>query len=317
MQSNPVYGHEINSLFLDVINDCSLEQFVTSPTRGNYTLDLTFSSQSIISDTSIVPGMSDHEDVLFKIHLKAEILHTKLDHKIFLYHKGNINGVKADMVKLKDMLMSNNSRSRTVQDNWNLFKSSLLNSVSKQVPQKSIKSRRDLPWLNHEISSMHHRKQLYNIAKQSSKSEDWAAYRSARNSVNSQLECTHNAYYERLFDDSSAGNRRQFRRYIQARRKEPSGVSTILIDNQSVSDPKGKAITLSNQFQSVFTREYLSNVPILEANTCIQAMPSISFNVNEIQNLLSNLYPIKPMVLMEFHHIYSKAVELKLLLYWK
>ena len=55
------------------------------------------------------------------------------------------------MVKLKDMFMSSNSHSRTVQDNWNLFKSSLLDSVSKHVPQKSIKSRHDLPWLNHEI----------------------------------------------------------------------------------------------------------------------------------------------------------------------
>ena len=114
LQSNPVYEHEINSLFLDVISDCGcLEQFVTSPTRGSNTLDLTFSSQSIISDTSIVPGMLDHEAVLFTVHLKAKILHTKLDHKIFLYHKGNINGVKANMVKPKDMFMSNNSRSRT------------------------------------------------------------------------------------------------------------------------------------------------------------------------------------------------------------
>ena len=49
--------------YIDVIHDCSLEQFITSPTRGSNTLDLTFSSQSIISDTSIVPGMSDHEAV--------------------------------------------------------------------------------------------------------------------------------------------------------------------------------------------------------------------------------------------------------------
>ena len=67
----PVYGREIISLFLDIIHDCSLEQFVTSPTRGNNTLDLTFSSKSIISDTSIAPGMSDREAVLFTIHLKA------------------------------------------------------------------------------------------------------------------------------------------------------------------------------------------------------------------------------------------------------
>ena len=47
----------------------------TTNYRGNNT-DLTFSSQSIISDTSIVPGMSDHEAVLFTIHLKAKILHS-------------------------------------------------------------------------------------------------------------------------------------------------------------------------------------------------------------------------------------------------
>ena len=54
LQPNPIYGHEINSLFVDVISDCSLKQFVTSPTRRNNILDLTFSSQPIISDVSIV-----------------------------------------------------------------------------------------------------------------------------------------------------------------------------------------------------------------------------------------------------------------------
>ena len=66
-----------------------------------------------------------------------------------------------------------------------------------------------------------------------------------------------------------------------------------LFDNQSVSDPKGKAIALINQFQSVFTREDLLNVSTLEANTSTQAMPSISFNVSGIENLLSNQDPNK------------------------
>ena len=137
LQSNPVYGHEINFLFRDVINDCSLEQCVTSPTRGSNTLDLTFSSQSIISDTSIVPGMSDHEAVLFTIHLKAKILHTKLDQKIFLYHKGNINGVKADMVKVKDMFMSNNSCSIELFKTTGIFSSYLCLIVSVNMSHKN------------------------------------------------------------------------------------------------------------------------------------------------------------------------------------
>ena len=284
LQPNPIYGHKINSLFLDIINDCSLEQFVMPPTRGNNILDLTFSSQPIISDTSIVPGMSDHEAVLFTIHPKAKIPYTKLDYRIFLYHKGNINGVKADMVKLIGVFMSGNPLLRTVEENWNLFKSALLNSVSEHIPQKSIKSCRDLPWLNHEIkNSMLRRRQLYNITTQSGNSEDRAVYRLARNLVNTQLERAHNVYYSQLFDDSFVGNCRQFWKYIQARRKEPSGISTLLIDNPFVSDAKGK----------VFTREDLLNVPTLEANTSTQAVPSISFNVSGIENLLSNVDPNK------------------------
>ena len=48
---------------LSVSTISSLDTDVTSPTRGNNTLDLTFSSQPIISHTSIVPGMSDHEAI--------------------------------------------------------------------------------------------------------------------------------------------------------------------------------------------------------------------------------------------------------------
>ena len=99
--------------------------------------------------------------------------------------------------------------------------------------------------------------------------------------------------YGRLFDDSVAGNCRQFWKYIQAKCKEPSGISTLFIDNQSIFDPKEKTIALSNQFQSVFTREDLSSMPILEANTNTQAMPSILFNISGIENLLSNLDPNK------------------------
>ena len=38
----PTYGTELNTLFLDVINDVGFEQLVTSPTRNNHVLDLVF-----------------------------------------------------------------------------------------------------------------------------------------------------------------------------------------------------------------------------------------------------------------------------------
>ena len=38
----PAYSTELNSLFLDVINDAGFEQLVTSPTRNDHVLDLVF-----------------------------------------------------------------------------------------------------------------------------------------------------------------------------------------------------------------------------------------------------------------------------------
>ena len=43
-------------------------------------------------------------------------------------------------------------------------------------------------------------------------------------------------------------------------------------------NPKGKAVALSNQFQSAY-------VPDLGPNNHISTMPSISFTINGIQNL--------------------------------
>jgi len=57
----------VNSItcFLDIVNDVGLEQFVTSPTRQENILELVFSTCSNISDLQIIPGMSNHEVVVF------------------------------------------------------------------------------------------------------------------------------------------------------------------------------------------------------------------------------------------------------------
>ena len=42
---NPVYGREVNSMFLDIVNEFGLEQQVYECTRENHILDLVFVSQ--------------------------------------------------------------------------------------------------------------------------------------------------------------------------------------------------------------------------------------------------------------------------------
>ena len=48
---NPTYGHNLNEVFIDTINNHNLEQFVNSSTRQNHILDLVFASiPSLIKD---------------------------------------------------------------------------------------------------------------------------------------------------------------------------------------------------------------------------------------------------------------------------
>ena len=61
----PTYERSLNKLFLDIINDASLEQFVYLPTHQDNILDLVFSSQPKINNLDIVSGISDHDAIIF------------------------------------------------------------------------------------------------------------------------------------------------------------------------------------------------------------------------------------------------------------
>ena len=197
------------------------------------------------------------------------------------------------MIDLYNNQLSINPCSKTVEENWQLFKTALLESISKYVPQKVIRNQKKLPWINCDIKRcMKQRKRLYNRARKTNRDEDWAAYRSARNEVNSKLESAHSSYCRRMFDDSFANNRRQFWKYIKAKHRDSSGISPLLVDGSIISDPQGKAAVLSDQFRSVFTLEDTSNVPNLDGNT-FAPMSAISISSRGIQAQLDNLDPNK------------------------
>ena len=202
--------------------------------------------------------------MLFSANVKDCITENIPEHSVYLYHKGNIDAIKSDMMDLSNTFLSSDPYSRTVEENWQLFKTCLQDSVSKNVPQKTIRNQNSLPWINHDIKcSMKKRKRLYDRAKQTGKPEDWAAYRLERNEVNSKLELAHLSYCNRLFDESFSGNRRQFWKYIRAKRKDATSISSLLVNGSLISESKGKATVLSDQFQSVFIRENRSDVPKL------------------------------------------------------
>ena len=80
--------------------------------------------------------------------------------------------------------------------------------------------------------------------------------------------------------------------YIKRTRKEHSGISTLVVNGKATSCAKDKAKILNNQFQSVFSKEDLSNIPKMNS-TEIPQMPNISFSTRGIQLHLESLVPGK------------------------
>ena len=94
---NPTYGSLLNNTFLNILDDFSLEQLALSPTHENHIIDLVLTSlPGLFTNVIIVPGMSDHEAVTFWLNVAVKRL-TKVKCKIFLFHKANIEGMKAKL----------------------------------------------------------------------------------------------------------------------------------------------------------------------------------------------------------------------------
>ena len=105
INSCTAYGYGINQLFLDTINEYGLEQLITQPTCGSNILDLVFCSQpGTISGIKIIPGISDHEAIFFHFDSINNFSIQKTSrHPILLYHKGNLDDLKTEILELQNL----------------------------------------------------------------------------------------------------------------------------------------------------------------------------------------------------------------------
>ena len=118
IQSSSTYRNDVNYLFIETINDSGLEQLVTQPTRNNHILNLVLTSQpDLINDVNVVPGISDHEAVTFKIKFSPTTPPSKL-RKVYQYHKANTNSILEEMNHFLSTFLSQDPYQYSVERNW-------------------------------------------------------------------------------------------------------------------------------------------------------------------------------------------------------
>ena len=56
----------------------------------------------------------------------------------FLYHKADVEGIKADLLNFQNSFLQQNPSLIDVEVMWNDFKEAVYNTISKHVPQRTI-----------------------------------------------------------------------------------------------------------------------------------------------------------------------------------
>ena len=136
IRPNPACGFEINNLFLSTIGDNNLEQLVHKPTRNKNILDLIFSSYpALVSDLSVILGISDHDAVLFSFNAEG-IITNNPRHYIYLYQKADLGGILNHMKTFLDNFISTDPYKKSVEQNWLLFKGAIHEVLEKYIPKR-------------------------------------------------------------------------------------------------------------------------------------------------------------------------------------
>ena len=220
------YPKEVSKIYLDLATNCSLEQIVTTPTRGNNILDIfLMSNPTFITKCKTIPGVGDHDIVIVDSKTIASRLKPPR-RTIYLWDKANIEGLHDDAsLFARDFLAK-------IFDNtiemWDEFHQHLNSIQSKNVPSKQSRTGHTHPWINTNIRRLIRRRdRAYHKAKASKKDRDWKRYRTLKTEVKRNIRTAHNQYISNIISPDSKQTPKRFWSFIKSKRQESSGVAPL------------------------------------------------------------------------------------------
>ena len=283
----------LNYTMVDFVNTNFLTQMTDKPTRNDSILDLTLTTNpDLITDLEIHPGISDLCAVTYNVNLTVK-RQTKQDRYVYQYGKGDLEGVKRDLRAFKDDFLSKESLKRPVNDNWNLLKGALVSSIKKNIPQKKITSRWNLPWMTTEIKRLcRKKKRAWDAGRHNRNSHSWKRNIKLSKLVKDAIQESHRTYVDNILNVSINDNPKKFYSYIKQKKSGQSNIPALRLDGNLLSDPTEVAEALNSQYTSQFTREHDGHLPDIDGEP-VFPMPDIEFTAPGIEKLLNNLNPAK------------------------
>ena len=226
------------------------------PTRGENNLDLFFTTNpSLVKNSTVVPGISDHDMVVTDCELRP-IYNRPKPRKNFQFSKANWDKIECATKKFRSAFEKTFSQN-TVETNWCLFRDFVHSTIQDLVPSKNKTTRYNPPWFTPKIKRLVRKKhRSYNKAKKSGLDSDWQAYKEQKKHTQSILKKARWSHLDTTLTDSlKENNTKPFWKHIKNLRQDNVGVAPIKHKGKLHSDSNTKAELLNHQFQSVFTQE--------------------------------------------------------------
>ena len=155
----------------------ALAQIQKEPTREENILDLLITNKpGLIKSSHRLPGISDHCAVVTELDIDPPYRRTK-PRPVCQFKNANWEAIR-QQIRSCWTSFSQNSPSRSVNENWLKLKSILNQCLDKFIPTKMTSPRENLPWLSKSLlASIRKKTSLYNKAKRTNKADLWAKYK--------------------------------------------------------------------------------------------------------------------------------------------
>ena len=173
----------------------------------------------------------------------------------YCLHKGNFGAIRNVLQQCDwDSLLSDKS----AEEQWLVLKS----AMEKYVPKQSSKRKQRKMWFNKDVKNLVRRKHTkWKLYKQNGSNRDWIAYEEARNNVTKGIKQA-KLLFESKLANAVTNDPKSFWAYVRSKTKTKETIGPLKNHHgEMIDDDELMCNMLNYFFTSVFTNEYLNNIP--------------------------------------------------------
>ncbi|XP_063930367.1 uncharacterized protein LOC135142576 [Zophobas morio] len=226
-------------------------------------------------------------DLLLNSHLNLHAFEGKNSH-----HTTAVIDCRSVNKALTDVHWPSLFVTSSVAENWELFKTTVLNLVCKHSSSSSIKRSSTKPWIGKKILKMVRTKRaLWRAFKRSGNQNDYKAHRNFSNNLSVIIREARIAYEKQLADSTDT---KRFYRHIRNKHSGPVSTLQLRDDDDKITDD---CATVANIFADTFSKTYTLETDNTLPSAIIPkpkvSLDSIEFPEDVICSKLKKLKPSK------------------------